>query len=159
MSFGGWRYEWSANRDGLDAVGGEAVSSLQLHVKLNSSWIIDAIISLIRRHTNAYFLLISWRHCASSLCASQSFFCLLSCSSKTKQLSLEKFLKIKTYFWLSRLKKVNLLSLKLQTAKSTQVPLEKGASPRVLCISRSVAKEEWSKLPRMIRVAQLCSGE
>lgn len=99
---GGWRDEWSANRDGLDAEGDEAVPSLQLHVKLNIPWIIDHIIYLIRRHTNAYFLLISWRHRASSFCASQSFSCSLSCClSKIKQLSRKRFWKWKLIFdWL-----------------------------------------------------------
>lgn len=32
-------------------------------------------------------------------------------------------------------------------------------APGSLCISRSIAKEEWSKWPRMIRVPQLCLGE
>lgn len=71
---GGWRDEWSANRVGLDAEGYEAqfATSCQAKRVMNnrSNHILD-------QETHKCFLLISWRHCASSFCPSQSFSCLL----------------------------------------------------------------------------------
>lgn len=61
------RLEWNVSREERRRERGEAVLSLQLHVKLGSSWIIDAINYLISTHRNDYFLLISHERCPSKL--------------------------------------------------------------------------------------------
>lgn len=69
----GWKAEWSVSRAERgrererDVERGEAVLSLQLCVRLRSSWIIDAINYLIRKSRNDYFLLISQGCCPSTL--------------------------------------------------------------------------------------------